>query len=292
MGVKCGKSTIRTVRCPESDIDVENVLPWATGDWPGFYFSQIDAGVSEPFQSSDEATGAVLNCEGDAHLVDQTAICRGWSRTAHHEVKTGEVGSVILDAGLEHRTSILLRCEGGSDPRSISQAVLHDVLDAAGGVVEGDNLELTMLIQEVPALGKSNGMRDDPADLTEGYSGKRNEIVLDVEEAFAVDANRLLEQQIVVLVDGAMEAVFDREYGAVNDTFDEAFEDFCGDATGHNLHGCPVEHAECGHVAVRAQLALNRNSHTQHEWLSNFSCIGNLRSDSGNLPKQGHLRPI
>src|SRR5580698_3620638 len=76
---KCSQSRIRGCQGREADVDVEDVLPGAAGDGSGFDLCEVDACFGETLERRDESSGAVLDGEGEAHLVcSGDSLIVGW----------------------------------------------------------------------------------------------------------------------------------------------------------------------------------------------------------------------
>ena len=164
---------------------------------------------------------------------------------------------MIFDVGDENVGSILLGGEARGDAGAVARAALHDVLDASGGVVEGDGLDVGMGAQPAAALREGDGVGQDPGDVGERDAGLGDDVMLDGKQRLARDAGVVLEQEVVVLEDTAVKAVLDGQDGERGGACFEAIEDVGGEGAGEDLAGCLVEHEQRGHVAVGAEFALD-----------------------------------
>ncbi len=121
---------------------------------------------------------------------------------------------VVFDACDQHLRPVLLGGQRGRDAAGVVQLRGHEVLHAACGVIEVDGFDLRVVGQPAAALGEGDGVRQDAAQIAEASSGPGDDVVADAQEAFGRDADGLREQQVVVLRDGAVQAVFNGQHGA------------------------------------------------------------------------------
>ena len=280
----------------EAEFDEEDVLPGMAGDGAGFDAGEIDAGGGQVSEGGDERAGAVLQAEGYAELVGGVRgggvfVGAEWGvGDAAEEMEAGVVFGVVFDVGGEDVRVVGGGGERGGDGGGVAEGLgfvaegfRDDVLDGAGGVVKRRGAELRVGAEEVLALGERDGMREDLAEVGEGDAGGGDEVVVDVEERLAVDADGVGEEEVVVLGDGAVESVFDGEDGGVRGLVFEGLEDVEGVGAGEDVDGAGgvVEELKCGEVGVGAALALDGDAEVSGMWRGLWGMQrGGLWSDS------------
>jgi hypothetical protein len=109
--------------------------------------------------------------------------------------------------------------------------------------------------QEALALGERDGMGRHAADLAQGHAGQGDQVVHDPHHDLARDRQIVLEQEVVILDDGAGERVLERHHGRVGDAADDRREHLVELAAGHG-RDVGAEEAPSGVLAERAVLAL------------------------------------
>jgi hypothetical protein len=78
------------------------------------------------------------------------------------------------------------------------------------------------------------------------------------QQALRVDAHRMLEQQIVVLRHGSMQAILNRQHRRIHALRQHRIDHLGRQAARHHLHR--AQHLQRRHVAVRPALPLDRNA--------------------------------
>ena len=113
------------------------------------------------------------------------------------------------------------------------------------------------------ALREGDGVGEDLADVGKLDPRGSNDVVPDAEEGFAGDDQIVREQQVKVLGDRPVEAVFDGQDAELDGAGLDGFAGLCGEGAGHDfereprvLHGHGVQG---GNMRVGTELALNRD---------------------------------
>src|ERR1700751_3251520 len=143
-------------------INVENALPRAPTPRPRLDLAQADISQRKQAERLEKCPGQVSHLKGDRGLIgpawNQAVIFRT-SRLAaplacalSNQKKAGEIALVVFDARLQDFPAIFAGRLAAGDPCRIVQLVGHDVLHAAGRVVERYRLDLAMAAEEIAAL--------------------------------------------------------------------------------------------------------------------------------------------
>src|ERR1017187_6993926 len=138
-------------------IHIKDVLPGLAVDGAGLDFGEVGADGGEVRERGDERSGTMFDGKGEADLVG-LGIGNGVAGAADEE-ETGEVFRVVLDAGLEDLRAIKVRGRLAGDGGGVAVAQFDQLLDAAGGVVEGEGLHPGVSGKEAPALRQGYRMR-------------------------------------------------------------------------------------------------------------------------------------
>ncbi len=132
-------------------------------------------------------------------------------------------------------------------------------LGAAGRVVGGDHFDARQAPEVFVALGQGLRVRVDGLDLVDRRARQRDQAVDHPEFEVADDLERVLEQEVVIAVDGAADGVLDRQDaeggGAGLDGAEHVFEARTGQQRGvwgESLRRC---------LTVGPRFALERHHH-------------------------------
>ena len=184
MGLEVREGSVDGGGVLEAEVDEEDVLPGASVDGAGLYFGQIEPGGGEGGEGAEEGSGAVVKREGDAEFVGGDGS-RG--RGGDEGQKAGVIVGMVLNPGDKDMGVILSSGQCGGDTGGVAKVLLHDVLDAAGGVVERDGGDAGMGAEPASALRERDWVGEDLADVGERDAGGGNDVVPDAEEEFAGD---------------------------------------------------------------------------------------------------------
>jgi len=122
--------------------------------------------------------------------------------------------------------------------------LLHNLFDGTSGVIKWHGLKVRMLEQELAALSEGNGVGEDALKVVNTCAVDADQVVANAEVVLGEDADGVLEEQVVMLKDGASEGVFNGDDGCINGGVDdEGIEDIIGDRAGDDLEvGCGGMH--------------------------------------------------
>jgi len=239
-------------------VDVEEVLPGAAAEGARFDFGEAEIAEGEGAEGLEKRARLIPGGEnkgGLPALFGRPGGGEGGLSGAAEEEEAGVVFAVILDGFLEDPCAVDLGGDGGGDGGGIAEAVGHDHFDAAGGVVEGGSFELGVSGEKVEALIEGNGVGEDTAEILEPDARGSDEVMDDADVGFAGDVVVEVEEVVVVLVDGAVEGIFDGDDGGVAVGVAEGGEDVLEAGTGENL-GVRAGEAHDGFMAEGAGLTL------------------------------------
>jgi len=244
----------------EAQVDEEDILPRATVDRARLDLGEVEAGPTEGFERAEEGAGTMLQREGDAKFV---SAGRSFGGRAYEGQEAGVVVGMVLDARDEDLCAVLSGGKGWGDAGRVAQTRGHEVLDAAGGVVERDGGDVRVGTEPVAALRERDGVREDLPDVRERDAGGGDDIVTDTEQALAGGDEVVGEEQVEVLGDRAVEAVLDGENGEVDGAGLDSFACLGGQGAGNDFEvetGVLRGHrGERGDVRIGAELALDRD---------------------------------
>ena len=250
----------------ELAIDVEDVLPGLAVDGAGLDFGEVGAQRRELGERRDQGAGAVFDRKRDADLIC-LGVGVGISGAADEE-EAGVVFRVVLDAGGEDLGAVVAGGGFTGDGPGVPVSQLDQLLDAAGGVVEGAGLHAGMGSEKAAALGERHGMGEDAVDGGEVGAGDGDEVMADAQQGFALHGDVVGEEQVEVLGDGAGQRVFNGDGDGVDLAGGEGGKDVGGERDGDDF-GVGDE-LEGGLVAEGAGLTLDGDL---HGWTS-FCCGG------------------
>src|SRR5579884_3407436 len=238
------------------DIDVEEILPGLPAQRTRLDFGEVEIAQGECAEAAEQRAGNIARGEYERGFPSFHAIARVQDAALSVEQeKSREVLTVVFDGAAEDARAVDGGGDSGGDGGCVAGALLHDHLDAAGGVVERHALDGGMIGEEAQALIESDRMRVDFFYFGERDTGRGDEVVDDAHIRFADDTEVELEQMIVILVYGAGERVFDGDNGGVyRSRFERAeyfFETLHGDDG-----GAIAEQLADGFLAEGAELAL------------------------------------
>ena len=141
----------------------------------------------------------------------------------------------------------------------VAQPLLANQLRAAGGVVDGRELDAGQPLQPSLALRQRLRMRVDDADVRERDARQRQETVIHLELHFPDDRQLVLDQQVVIAVDAPADGILHRHNAAGGAAPGDGAEHVL-EAPARNRVGVRVE-CERRRLAVGAGLALVGDAH-------------------------------
>ena len=109
------------------------------------------------------------------------------------------------------------------------------------------------------ALGQSDRVRADPADLLDARSRHGNKVVADAQQGLALNGDPLHQQQVVVLGHRSSQTVLNGNDGRIHMSFRDPAENFCRECTG-NDPGARL-HLQRRLMAEGSRLSLNGYLH-------------------------------
>ena len=178
---------------------------------------------------------------------------------AANQEKPGVVRGIVFDAGRQHLAAIGEGCPLAGDGGGLAVALLDHMLDAAGGVVEGSGRHFCMLAQKSAALGKGDGMGEDPADAFYRAAWGANEIVADAQQRLALYLYLALKEKVEVLDDGTCQRIFNRDDRCADFSAFDQLENLGRVGAGNN--GCLRFQIQGSFVTKGSELSLNGDPH-------------------------------
>ena len=175
---------------------------------------EVDVAQREARQRLEQRPAALFHGEGDRRLV-RNAFARREGFARQRE-ESGHVGFVILNVLLENLHVVQLSRAPRSHRGDALQLVLRDVRGGACGVVDRLLDDAAVEFREVPvALRERLGMALRASDVLLRLTWERQQAVPHLEIHLADDVQAMIEDQIVVTVDGATKGVLEGEHRAV-----------------------------------------------------------------------------
>lgn len=201
------------------DVHEEEVLPVAAAAGSAFDAGHVDVEFVEGSERVEEGAGLVPDTEHDGGAV---AACRGAGAFTDHE-KTGRVGGVVLDAGVENGEAVQL---GGESPAESARVwCAGGDFGGAGGAGDFDEISLReVLLKPKTALGEDGGVAVKEADFL-ARTGS-HEAVFDAEEDLGADVEGAVGEEVEGVDGGAFGGVFDRDDPVVGLAAGDGIEDF------------------------------------------------------------------
>ena len=197
----------------------------------------------------------MLESKGDAEFVG-FGVGRRLLEAAD-EMEAGEVLRVIFDPAQKDIGAVFPSGEFRREAGDVLQRLLHDVLDASRRVIKRQSARLREAFQKLAALIEGDWVREHGADGRQLNSRRGNEVVANLQQTFGVDTHRILEQQIVMLGNCAVQCVLDGEYCTFCTAVEKSREDIGRYRTRQNfVFRCKLESS---HVAVGATFSLDRD---------------------------------
>src|SRR6266545_2090376 len=236
------------------EVGVEHVLPGTPSDRTRLQLREIDTAQRERTQRAEERTGLARQREHDRRLVRSLR-----DRLPRDDAETRDVRVEILNAALQHVELEYLRRANRRDRRVVLQSLLANQLGPAGGVVDGLDLYVRQPAEEPLALRQRLRMRVHDTHVVDAHTRKREQAVVDLELHLTDDWQLVLDQQVVIPVDGAADGVLHRQDaprdGAIRHRLEHVLETPAGE-------GCRLRvKRERRRFAVGAGLPLVRNTH-------------------------------
>jgi hypothetical protein len=122
---------------------------------------------------------------------------------------------IVFNSSPNDPGAVLARGQDSGDRASVGAALLHNVFDAACGVIEMFRAQGTMRVQEFATLSERYRVGDYAAQSRYRHSGSRDQIVNDAEGMFPNDVERVAEQKVIVFRDRTSQGVFNRNNGSI-----------------------------------------------------------------------------
>ena len=173
--------------------------------------------------------------------------------------KARDVVFEILDGLLQHLEAKDFGGASRGESGSARQLLLGHEFGAASSVVDRFDCD-SQPLQVSLALGERLRMGVDRLHVGDLRAGQRLQTVDDVELHFTGDAELVIEQQVVIAMNGAADGVLERNDAMGRPLLDDRLEDFVERLAGQGLDFRPAEMKRRG-FAVGARLSLIRDSH-------------------------------
>ena len=235
------------------DFDVEEILPGTAAHRTAFELGQVDVAQGEDAQRLEERARRARQREHDRRLV---GVGR---RNAADDREARDVVFEILNGFLQYLEAEDLCGALRGESRRAFQLLLGHQLGAARRVVHGfdggaESLQIPFTLRE------RLRMRVDDLDVGDARAGQRLQAMHDVELDLAGDPELVIEQQIVVAVDGAADRVLERHDAVRRPFLDDRFEDVVEGLAGQRLDIGAAE-MKRRRFAVGPRFSLIRDSH-------------------------------
>ena len=171
---------------------------------------------------------------------------------------------MILDVGQEDLTTIHLGGEARRNAGRIAKVVFDHVAHTAGGIEEGLRQCLRKAGEEAAALGQRDRMRKHHAEILKANARGSNEVVFDAKPVFCVDAERVVQEQIVVLRYRTVQTVLDGQDRGIRSPVEHSGNHVGGEAARNDGRGTTKQVAG-GEMTVRPLLALDGHRADDHQ---------------------------
>src|SRR5882672_10112928 len=140
------------------DVEIEQVLPWTSGDRPRLELRQIDVAQREHTQRLEQRARRALEREDEARLVGRA---ERYALTGDRQ-EPRDVVVVILNAAPQRLEAEERARSLGRNRRRVALLLVTHHLRAARRVVRRDGLDVLEAAQESRTLRKRLGMRQYP----------------------------------------------------------------------------------------------------------------------------------
>ena len=209
------------------EVDPEDVLPGPLAARPRLELAHVEAVVRDDAQDGEQRARLVADRDDDRRpavwrRVDQAGppVSSGRARTRNRVRLSRQVADLVGED---------LQAEQGGGPRRQDRggpalAGVDDGLAGPGRVVRREELPRAGA-QERLGLAERLDVRVDALDVVEPLSGERGEAERDRHDDLAADREVVLEQQVVVLADRAVDDVLDRDDAGGGGTRRDGLED-------------------------------------------------------------------
>jgi len=194
------------------EVQVEVVLPDITDDGARLYLGKVDALVGEALQAQIQATGDVFGADYERGFV---GIAFRFNAITSYDQEPHVVLLVGADVAREDVHAVKLggefRCHSGS----MSQFLLFYHTHRSGSIICLDALYLGVLFQEEVALGHSSGVAVNLGNVLDIDTGEGDEVINDVQVNLSHNPTLVLEQQVVVVQEGAIAGILDGHHSVL-----------------------------------------------------------------------------
>ena len=216
----------------ELAIYVEDVFPGVAVDGARLDLGEVGSLFGQLRECCDEGSGAAFDAEREGQLV----CCWVWEGfcCAAKEEEPGEVLWIVFDVCGEDLCAVVSGSCLAGDGGGVAVAKFDELLDASGGVVEGEGLHFGVVGEKSAALGEGYGVGKDAVDVLDGCARDTDEVVADAEEGFADDFEVVGEHEVEVLRDRAGKRVLNGDDCGIDIAACEGGEDFTGDGERDN----------------------------------------------------------
>src|SRR3954447_11178471 len=150
--LKVAKGVARGLVVAAKEVDVEDVLPRAAAHGTRLDTAEGDVAQGEDAEGLEERAGDVFQGEGYGGLVGGLAGLL----LAGDQKEACVIALVVFQIAPQDVRTINRGGMLAGDGSSVAQLLLHEVLHAAGGVVEGRGNDVWMGAEEVATLLESN----------------------------------------------------------------------------------------------------------------------------------------
>lgn len=206
---------------PVSDphIHKKHVLPWLPRYWSGFDARQVSSRLRQQLQRPCERSRLVWNRKCHTHLVDGTGahqmfhhLRRGpITQTCQHK-KAREVLRIVLQILQQNLSTVHLRGIRRGNTCSITLPCRQQMFYASGRVIKWHRLNCRMAQEEPSALRQCNGMREHAPHLMQPHTRRGDQRMPNPQRDLRHNRDIVFQQQIVVIRDRTMQAVFNRQH--------------------------------------------------------------------------------
>lgn len=200
------------------DVHEEKVFPVAAAAGTAFDAGHVDVEFVEGGESVEKGTGLVADAEHDGGAV----AARGRASAFADHQKTGGVGGVVLDAGVEDVEAMQLGGEGPAESAGVWCS--GGDFGGAGGAGDFDEVGFgEVFLEPKTALSEDGGVAVEGANFLAGAGG--HQAVFDAQENLGADVEGAVGEEVQGVDGSALGGVFDRDDAVVSLAAGHGIED-------------------------------------------------------------------
>src|SRR5258708_4401811 len=245
-----------------NQIQIEQVFPGLAAQRTGLDLHQIDVPQRQRAQGAEQSTGNILGGEhqrGFPWMPGRAADRSRFRSSRLQQEKARKILAVVFNAALQDVTAIGLCGEfRGYCGRALG-TVFHDRLYAAGCVVIRGSLHPRIACEKIQTLIQRYRMRVDGPDGSKGDTRWGDQIMHHADIGLRRDLERVLEEQIVVIVNRSCQRILQGKNGGIHLAGLQSGEHLVESLVGNRL-GLQPQKLPNGLLAEGAKLSLKSYS--------------------------------